>query len=120
MWRSVASCAVLAASSTDASNSTSAIARPSESRRAIGRTSTRASTTRQPVHFELKINHAEMAAPETRHDSRLAVNGPALCINARQTDKILAGKQQVLMAQEQRVNAVEPGEVLARVLLASS
>ena len=60
-----------------------------------------------------------MAAPETRHDRRLAVDGPALCVDARQTGKILAGKQQVLMAQEQRVNAVEPGEVLARVLLPS-
>ena len=44
---------------------------------------------------------------------------PALRVDARQTDKILAGKQQVLMAQEQRVNAVELGEVLARVLLPS-
>ena len=33
--------------------------------------------------------------------------------------KILAGKQKVLMAQEQRVDAVELGEVLARVLLPS-
>ena len=71
------------------------------------------------VHFEPKIDDSEMAAPETRHDSRLAVNGPALRVDARQTDKILAGKQQVLMAQEQRVNAAELGEVLARVLLPS-
>ena len=61
-----------------------------------------------------------MAAPETRHDGRLAVDPSALRVDARQTDKILAGKQQVLMAQEQRINALEPGKVLARVLLPSS
>jgi hypothetical protein len=71
------------------------------------------------IHFEPEIDDSEMAAPETRHDSRLAVDGPALSVAARQTGKILAGKQQVLMAQEQRINAAEPGEVLARVLLPS-
>ena len=44
----------------------------------------------------------------------------ALRVDARQTDKILTGKQQVLMAQEQGINALEPGKVLARVLLPSS
>ena len=72
------------------------------------------------VHFEPKVEDSEMAAPEPRHDSRLAMDPSALRIDTRQTDKILPRKQQVLMAQEQRVNAVEFGEVLARVLLPSS
>ena len=42
---------------------------------------------------------------------------PRSAVDAWETDKILARKQQVLMAEEQRVDAVELGEVLARVLL---
>ena len=72
------------------------------------------------AHLELKIDDAEMAAPEAGHDRRLAVDRSALRVDARQAGKILAGKQQVLMAEEQRVNPVEPGEVLARVLLPRS
>ena len=60
-----------------------------------------------------------MAAPKTRHESRLAVDRAAFCVDTRQTNKRLTGKQQMLMAQEQRVDAIKPGEILACVLLAS-
>lgn len=69
------------------------------------------------VHLEPKIDDSEMAAPEAGHDSGLAVDRSALCVHAFKTDKILAGQQQVLMAEEQRIDAVELGEVLSRVLL---
>ena len=85
---------------------------------AIGRTSTSILCTRQrPSISRQKINDAEMAAPEPRHDSWLAVDRSAFRVDAWQTDKILAGKQQVLMPKDQRVNTVELGEILARILL---
>jgi hypothetical protein len=59
-----------------------------------------------------------MAAPQAGHDSGLAVDRSAFRVHARQTDEILAGQQQVLMAEKERVDAVELGEVLSRVLLA--
>ena len=58
-----------------------------------------------------------MAAPETRHDGWLAVDGSAFRVDTWQTSEILAGKQQMLMPKDQRVDAVELGEVLARILL---
>ena len=58
-----------------------------------------------------------MTAPESRHDRGLAVDRTALGVGAGSAGKILARKQQVLMAEKQRVDAVEPREVLPRVLL---
>ena len=58
-----------------------------------------------------------MAPPKTGHDCGLAVDGPPLRIDAGQAQEILAGKQQMLMAEEQSVNAVELGEVLTRIFL---
>ena len=68
--------------------------------------------------LELKIKDSEMAAERAGHDRRLAAGGSAFRVDAGQTSKILAGKQQVLMAEDERVNPVEAGEVLTRVLLA--
>ena len=41
----------------------------------------------------------------------------AVRVDARNPNKILAGQQQVLMAEEQSIDAVELGEILTRVLL---
>ena len=96
----------------------SAIARPSASRlRDRPDLNPRFSDPPACVHFQPKIDDSEMAAPEASHDSGFAMDRSALCVDARKTDKILAGKQQVLMAEEQRVDAVELGEILPRVLL---
>src|SRR5580692_320599 len=64
-----------------------------------------------------KINDTKMAAPEPGHDGWLAVDPSAFCVDVWQAGKIVAGKQQVLMPEEQCVEAVELREVLARVLL---
>jgi hypothetical protein len=45
------------------------------------------------------------------------VEHSALGVGAGHADKVLAGKQQVLVAEEHRVDAVKPGEVLSGVLL---
>ena len=51
------------------------------------------------------------------HDRGPAVEHSALGVGAGQAGKVLAGKQQMLMAEEYRVDAVKPGEVLPGVLL---
>ena len=58
-----------------------------------------------------------MTAPETRHDGGHAMDRSAFRVDARQAHEVLAGKQQMLMAQEQGVDFVKLGEVLACVLL---
>jgi hypothetical protein len=52
--------------------------------------------------------------------ARLAVDRSALRVDARQADEILARQEQVLMAEEYRINAVELGEILTRVFLPRS
>ena len=59
-----------------------------------------------------------MAAPETRHECRHAVERAALGVDAGDAGKILAGQQQVLMAEEHRVDAADAGERQRGVLLA--
>ena len=61
-----------------------------------------------------------MASQRAGHESRLAVDGSAFRVDAGKAGEILARKQQVLMAEDERVDPVEPGEVLTRVLLALS
>jgi hypothetical protein len=43
------------------------------------------------VHFEPKVDDSEMAAPKTRHESRLAVDGAAFCVDTRHTNKSSPG-----------------------------
>ena len=71
------------------------------------------------IPLELQIDDAEVAAAKARHDRRLAMNCSARGVDAGPPGKIIAGKQQVLVAEKQGVDAIDLGEVLACVLLAA-
>ena len=70
------------------------------------------------VQLEIEIDDAEVAAPESGHDRGLAVERSALSVGAGHADKVLAGKQQMLVTEEEGVDAVEAGKVLPGILLA--
>ena len=61
-----------------------------------------------------------MAAPEARHDGRLAVQRAGLHVDARNVGEFLAAREdEMLVAGEDHVDAVDLGEMQRRVLLAA-
>ena len=69
------------------------------------------------VQLEIEIDDPEMAAPVSGHDRGFAVERSARSVGAGHANKVLAGKQQMLVTEEEGVDAVEAGEILPCILL---
>ena len=69
---------------------------------------------------EFEIDEAEMAAPEARHHGRLAVQRALLHVDPRDVREFLAAREdEVLVAGQDHVDAVDLGQMQSRVLLAA-
>ena len=60
-----------------------------------------------PSRLQREVDDADMAAPEARHHGRHAGERPARGVDARDPGEIRARQQQMLMADEDRVDAAE-------------
>ena len=65
--------------------------------------------------FETKINHTQMAAPESRHDARLAAERSLLRIHARPTRIIGAREHAMGMTGDDGVDLIESGHLFGHV-----
>src|SRR6056297_885063 len=61
------------------------------------------------VALEHEVDEAHVAAPEARHDARLAVDGPGLDIDAGPLGIVRAGEDPVRMTGEDYVDPCDAG-----------